>query len=144
MRRIAAVPPLLTLIALAFAVAASPGPASAHHSFAMYDQTRTVTLKGAIKSFLWSNPHVVIWLLGAPATGDAPQTWTVELTSPGNLERIGWSRDSLKPGDEVELQILPLRSGATGGAFKQAKILSTGQVLVANWVQQSQTGGAHP
>jgi len=131
--------PVLTLVAALI----SPGAASAHHSFAMYDQTRTVTLKGAIKSFIWSNPHVVIWLLGASEAGGGPQTWTVELTSPGNLERIGWSRDSLKPGDDVEMQILPLRSGAPGGAFKSAKILATGQVLVANWVQQSKTA-AHP
>jgi len=126
----------LTLVALAV-----PEPARAHHSFAMYDQTRTVTLKGAIKTFLWSNPHVVIWLVGSPETGGAPQTWTVELTSPGNLERIGWSRDSLKPGDAVELKILPLRNGSPGGAFKSAKILATGQELVANWVQQAQATG---
>jgi hypothetical protein len=109
----------------------------------MYDQTRTVTLKGAIKTFLWSNPHVVIWLEGAPITGGAPSVWTIELTSPGNLTRIGWSRTSLKPGDAVEMQILPLRDGQQGGAFKAAKLLATGQVLEANWVQQSQTG-AHP
>jgi len=135
MRRSAA-----TLTALALVLVASPRPAGAHHSFAMYDQMRTVTLKGAIKTFLWSNPHVVIWLVGGPIASGAAQTWTVELTSPGNLERIGWTRESLKPGDEVELQILPLRSGAPGGAFKSAKILATGQELVANWVQQSQTG----
>jgi hypothetical protein len=136
MRRLAAA------IALsALGLLAGPGPASAHHSFAMYDQTRTVTLKGAIKSFLWTNPHVVIWLVGAPTTGGSPQTWTIELTSPGNLTRIGWSRTSLKVGDAVEVQILPLRDGQPGGAFKSAKILATGQVLNANWVQQSQTGG---
>ncbi|MBV9510484.1 MAG: hypothetical protein JO303_09420 [Caulobacteraceae bacterium] len=133
---------LLTLIAACATLLASP-PALAHHSFAMYDQTRTVTLKGAIKTFLWTNPHVVIWLVGAPVGGGSPQTWTVELTSPGNLTRIGWTRTSLKPGDDVEMQILPLRDGQPGGAFKSARILATGQELVANWVQQSQTGG-HP
>jgi hypothetical protein len=127
----------------ALAILSEPQIAAAHHSFAMYDQSRVVTLKGAIKTFMWTNPHVVIWLIGAPVSGGAPQTWTVELTSPGNLTRIGWNRTSLKPGDAVEMQILPLRDGQPGGAFKSAKLLATGQVLVANWVQSSQTGG-HP
>ncbi len=120
-----------------------PPAAQAHHSFAMYDQTRTVTLKGAIKTVLWSNPHVVIWMEGAPITGGANSVWTIELTSPGNLTRIGWTRTSLKPGDAVELQILPLRDGQQGGAFKAAKLLATGQVLDANWVQKSSIT-AHP
>lgn len=138
MRRFAAV--LLLLLAPALI---APVAARAHHSFAMYDQSRVVTLKGAIKTVMWSNPHVVIWLVGAPVTGGQPATWTIELTSPGNLTRIGWTRTSLKPGDAVELEILPLRDGQPGGAFRSAKILATGQVLVANWVQQSQTA-AHP
>jgi len=131
------------LILALSAACALPLAAEAHHSFAMYDQTRTVTLKGAIKTVLWSNPHVVIWLEGAPITGGAPSVWTIELTSPGNLTRIGWTRTSLKPGDAVELQILPLRDGQQGGAFKTAKLLATGQVLDANWVQKSQIA-AHP
>jgi hypothetical protein len=132
-----------TLLLSLSVVLASPLMAQAHHSFAMYDQSRTVTLKGAIKTLMWTNPHVVIWLVGAPITGGQPATWTVELTSPGNLTRIGWTRTSLKAGDAVELQILPLRDGQPGGAFRSAKILATGQVLVANWVGQSQTTG-HP
>jgi hypothetical protein len=131
------------ILALSAAVALPP-TAEAHHSFAMYDQTRTVTLKGAIKTMLWSNPHVVIWLEGAPVTGGVPSLWTIELTSPGNLTRIGWTRTSLKAGDAVELQIMPLRDGQQGGAFKTAKLLATGQVLESNWVLKSQTGALKP
>jgi hypothetical protein len=126
-----------------FLLGAWTDPAAAHHSFAMYDQTRTVTLRGAVKTFLWTNPHVMIWFSGAPVTGGTTQTWTIELTSPGNLTRMGWTRTSLKPGDNIEVQLLPLRDGAPGGAFETAKNLTTGQVLSANWVQQSQTAG-HP
>jgi hypothetical protein len=53
----------------------------------------------------------------------------MELTSPGNLTRMGWSRKSFKPGDHIELQFNPLRDGKHGGAFKEAKLLATGQVL---------------
>ena len=125
-----------TLAVLAgLALLGSPPAASAHHSFAMYDATRTVTLRGAVKTFMWTNPHVVIWLVGAPVSGGTPATWTIELTSPGNLTRIGWSRTSLKPGDDVEVQILPLRDGESGGELKSVTVLATGQVLSGSWVQ---------
>lgn len=135
---------LTAALAASLLVAFSTPPAAqAHHSFAMYDSTRAITLKGAIKNVMWSNPHVVIWLEGAPITGGAPGLWTIELTSPGNLSRIGWTRASLKPGDAVEMQITPLRNGEQGGAFKTAKILATGKVLDGNWIQAAQNG-AHP
>jgi hypothetical protein len=126
--------PIAALALTALVALTSAGAALAHHSFAMYDGTKVVTLKGAVKSFQWTNPHVIVWLMGAPTTGGAPQVWTVELTSPGNLTRIGWTRKSLNAGDEVEVQINPLRDGQPGGSFKTAKLLATGQVLTANWV----------
>jgi hypothetical protein len=127
---------LATTLMVAFS---APHAAQAHHSFAMYDSTRTITLKGAIKNVMWSNPHVVIWLEGAPITGGAPGLWTIELTSPGNLSRIGWTRTSLNAGDAVEVQIMPLRDGQQGGAFKTAKLIATGKVLDGSWIKQSVT-----
>ncbi len=107
-------------------------PALAHHSFAMFDHTKVVALKGTVKEFQWTNPHVVLWVVTDPVAGDAggeTQVWSLELTSPGNLTRTGWNRKSLKAGDKVELQVNPLRDGTHGGSFLQAKILDTGQVL---------------
>jgi hypothetical protein len=129
--------PFAALALTALVALTSAGAALAHHSFAMYDGTKVVTLKGAVKSFQWTNPHVIVWLMGAPAAGGAAQIWTIELTSPGNLTRIGWTRKSLNTGDEVEVQINPLRNGQPGGSFKTAKLLATGQVLTANWVPPS-------
>jgi len=126
--------PIAALALTAIVDLTSAGAALAHHSFAMYDATKVVTVKGAVKSFQWSNPHVIIWLMGAPITGGPPQVWTIELTSPGNLTRIGWTRKSLNIGDEVEIQIAPLRDGQAGGSFKTAKLLATGKVLTANLV----------
>ncbi len=108
-----------------------PVPASAHHSFAMFDTTKTVTLKGTVKDFQWTNPHVVLWVVTAAAGGGDPETWTVELTSPGNLTRSGWSRHSLSPGDKIEVEINPLRDGTHGGGFRKVT-LASGEVLTSS------------
>lgn len=107
-------------------------PAWAHHSFAMFDFGKTVTLKGTIKEFQWTNPHVVLYVLADGAPGTAPQEWVLELTSPGNLTRGGWNRHAFNAGDKVEIELSPLRDGTNGGAFRQGKILGSGQVWSSN------------
>jgi hypothetical protein len=107
-------------------------PALAHHSFAMFDFSNTVTIKGTVKEFRWTNPHVILLVTAAPKAGQAEEAWSMELTSPGNLTRIGWSRRSFKPGDHIELEFNPLRDGKHGGAFRKATLLDTGQVLTSN------------
>jgi hypothetical protein len=115
-------------------------PVLAHHSFAMFDFAKVVTIKGTVKEFQWTNPHVILWV-NAPATaGEAPQAWSIELTSPGNLTRVGWSRHSFKAGDKIELELSPLRDGKHGGAFKKATLLDTGQVLTSNLREQEKPG----
>ena len=86
-------------------------PALAHHSFAMFDQSKTVTLKGNVVEFQWTNPHSWIELqVGA-------DKWSIELNSPNNLTRQGWRRTVIKPGDAVTITINPLRNGMKGGLF---------------------------
>lgn len=113
------------------ALLATAGAAAAHHSFAMFDAGRTVVLKGTVKEFQWTNPHVLVWVLAEGKAGEAPALWTAELTSPGNLTRMGWSKRSLKPGDRVEVEVSPLRDGSHGGGFRKAVLTDTGQVLTA-------------
>jgi hypothetical protein len=107
-------------------------PALAHHSFAMFDFGNTVTITGKVEEFRWSNPHVVLLAAATPTAGEAPDVWSFELTSPGNLTRLGWTRLSLKPGDRIRLEFNPLRDGKHGGAFKKATLLDTGQVLTSS------------
>jgi hypothetical protein len=107
-------------------------PALAHHSFAMFDFSKTVTVKGTVTEFRWTNPHVALLVQFDPKPGAAPEVWSMELTSPGNLTRGGWSRHSFKPGDRIELQFNPLRDGKHGGAFDQATFLDTGKVITAD------------
>jgi hypothetical protein len=111
-------------------------PAAAHHSFAMFDQSKVVTLDGTVKDFQWVNPHVVLWVLAPSpdaAADAAPDTWTVELTSPGNLTRLGWTRRSLNPGDKVKVEIAPLRDGTHGGGFRKVTLVDSGQVLTSSF-----------
>jgi hypothetical protein len=119
------------------------GVAFAHHSFAMYDSTKLVTIDGSVTNFQWTNPHVLLWVTGTSAAGEDPTLWTVELpTSPGNLGRMGWTKHSLKGGDHITVELNPLRDGKHGGSFKKATLVATGKVLLANPVSKGADGGA--
>jgi hypothetical protein len=104
-----------TLLALAFAFAI-PSFCFAHHSFAMFDPAKSVTLQGEVKEFRWTNPHVFIQLM-ATAQGGASEEWSIEMTSPEHLARAGWRPGTLKRGDKVMLVVHPLRTGEHGGQF---------------------------
>jgi hypothetical protein len=116
-------------VIVAAMVGAAP-PAVAHHSFAMYEPTKTLTLKGTVKSFQWTNPHVIVWLVVQPEDGGAVQEWSLETTSPGVLTRAGWTRQSLKAGDRVSVTFSPLRDGSRGGGLNSVTLLDTGQTLI--------------
>jgi DNA replicative helicase MCM subunit Mcm2 (Cdc46/Mcm family) len=73
----------------------------AHHGTAAYDLSKTVTVKGKVTKFNFINPHVQVFF---DVTGDkGVGQWQAELTSPNHLVRTGWSRDTLKPGDDVTI-----------------------------------------
>src|SRR5262245_47852426 len=73
----------------------------AHHSFAMFDHTRTVTIKGKVTLFQWTNPHGYIEV-DAPGPDGAVKHYTLELTSVNMLQRAGWRSNMIKAGDEVK------------------------------------------
>ena len=113
--------PLLPIAAAALALAFA-GPALAHHSYAMFDMTKTVTLTGDIVKFKWQNPHAYIQIDVPVKDGDKVERWAIEMTSPNDLAVQGWKRSSLKPGDHVAIQVHPLRDGGKGGSFSAAKL----------------------
>jgi hypothetical protein len=98
---------------LAFALATS-APALAHHSFAVFDHTRTVTVKGTVTKFQWTNPHAFLELDVTDATGTV-RPYTIELTSVNMLSRVGWKSTMIKAGDQVKAIVAPLLSGQPGG-----------------------------
>ncbi|HTX15138.1 MAG TPA: DUF6152 family protein [Candidatus Baltobacteraceae bacterium] len=91
--------------------------AFAHHSRAMFDQTRQIKLVGTVKDFQWTNPHCWIQVLvpdpDNPAA--APVEWGVEMGAPVEVMRKGWKPGSLSPGDKVTIVVNPLRDGEHGG-----------------------------
>jgi len=115
------------VFAVAVAALLTAAPALAHHSFAMFDQRRIMTLEGTVTEFQWTNPHAFIEL-DVPGERGAVTHWSIELNSPNNLTRQGWSRSSLKPGDKVTLRMNPLRDGKSGGLFLDLT-LASGKVL---------------
>jgi hypothetical protein len=111
--------------ALTAALIAVPG--GAHHSFAMFDQTKSVTIKGQVVEFQWTNPHAFIELEVPDGQGGANR-WSIELNSPNNLTRQGWRRSSLAVGQTVSVTLNPLRNGKKGGLFNKV-VFADGKVL---------------
>jgi hypothetical protein len=104
------------------------GSARAHHAFAMFDISKEVTLEGVVKAFHWTNPHALLDLMVKDNAGKEVE-WSIEGSSPSNLARFGWTRNSLKAGDRVQAVIHPFKDGAIGGSL--VKITVNGQVVGA-------------
>ena len=118
---------LAILAAVTGAALAFAPQASAHHSYAMFDMQATKTLAGTVKDFEWTNPHTWLWVYVTNASG-AQEQWGIEGMSPNFLGRRGWSRNTLKPGDKITLDIHPLRNGERGGSFLSVT-LPSGKVM---------------
>ena len=101
--------------------------AVAHHSFAMFDLGKNVTVEAAIKEVQFTNPHV--WLQILVKDGDGVETeWSIESGAPGMMLRNGWKPSTLKAGDKVTLTMHPLRNGKPGGSLVSVKV-PDGRVL---------------
>ncbi len=108
---------MMLAIAGVAVVGLAAAPAFAHHSFAMFDNQKTVVLDGTVKEFQWTNPHSWVQLIVKdPATGKDVE-WSIEGGSPNGLSRYGWKRTSLKPGDKAQVTIHPLKDGTNGGSL---------------------------
>lgn len=107
----------MSRILYAFGIASlflgSAGAANAHHSFAMFDTTKTVTLTGTVSKWSWANPHSFLEMTVEGAGG--PQHWEIESASPAMLSRMGMSRKTLSTGEKVTVKIQPRRDGSSGG-----------------------------
>jgi len=104
------------------------GAALAHHSTAAY-QTRTTTLKNAVvKKFAWQNPHCILSFDAKDDRGRVT-TWSVEAGSPSALSRIGWSRNSLKVGDTMAVELFPAKNGARIGRLAKLTLADGHELL---------------
>jgi Family of unknown function (DUF6152) len=102
-------------------------PATAHHSFAMFDAEKTLTLSGTVKEIEWTNPHMWLYVMAPDQTGKI-QEYPLEMQGPGQSMKNGWKQDSVKPGDKVTVEMHPLKTGARGGQLMSV-LLPSGQKL---------------
>ena len=117
---------VFVVVALAMCAATA---AHAHHSSAMYDQEKTLTLRGVVTQVRWTSPHVNFSVQADAARGQAGAAWVLEATSPGNLMRAGWARTSLKVGDRISVVVAPLRDGTHGGWCRGVTLVDSGRKL---------------
>ena len=90
-------------------------PAFAHHSNAMYDRTKVIEVKGTVREFQWTNPHIFIELDVAGST----TPFSIEGPTPSILRTRGWKFNSLKAGDQIAVMMHPLKDGRRGGGLVQ-------------------------
>ncbi len=110
---------LLATISTALGLLCASVPLMAHHSFAAeYDSTKTITIKGVVQKVAWMNPHAYVWVDVKDDNGKIT-TYAFESLSPNALMRGGWTRNSLKAGDQVTVD---------GYMAKDGKPLNDGSV----------------
>jgi hypothetical protein len=105
-------------------------PAFAHHGAAAYDTSKTVSVKATITDFQFINPHVLVFFEVRNDDGSVAK-WQGELTSPNHLARTGWTKSSLKPGDEITISGARSKNGGTALWINKV-VRSDGQELRLN------------
>jgi len=123
---------MLVVLAAVGSLVMFSSSAMAHHGVAGYDMTKTITVHGTVSKFDWSNPHVVVYV-DAKNEGGEMQHWTIEFASPVHMVRAGWSKGSMKTGDDITIETHPSRNGAPVGISSTItfilKVVVNGQAL---------------
>ncbi len=96
------------------------GVAGAHHSYAMFDMTKTVAFEGTVKEYQWTNPHAFIEVMAS--TPEGPKQYSIEGNNLRVMANAGWKFNTLKPGDKVTVEMHPLRNGEPGGSLATVKL----------------------
>ena len=121
-----------SILALAvFGVVLAAAPLMAHHSFAAeYDNKKPVKLTGTITKIDWMNPHVYFYLDVTDDSGNVVN-WAFEMGPPNGLQRSGWTRNTMKVGDEVIVEGTLAKDGSKQANARSVTMASTGKKLGA-------------
>jgi hypothetical protein len=104
--------PAFSFLALIAGLGLAAVPAVAHHSFAAeFDSNKPITISGCVTKLEWMNPHARFYLDVKDASGKVTN-WEFELGSPNGLMRAGWTRSSLKTGDDVTVKGFRAKDGS--------------------------------
>lgn len=119
----------ILIVALGVAMALACLPGLAHHGAAAYDTSKTVTIKGTVKQWNWTNPHCLLFV---DTTDDAGQAvhWILETQNPLSMSNMGWAGDSFKPGDPITVRATPAKNGRPIGLVVDV-VLANGHKLNA-------------
>ena len=107
-------PKLAASFGLVVGLLVACGSMWAHHGNAAYDEKHPITITGTVTEFVWSNPHCQIYLDVKDDKGSVVN-WGIESQSPGILHRNSWTRDSIKPGDQIAITLVAAKNGAPVG-----------------------------
>jgi hypothetical protein len=105
-------------------------PLVAHHGGAAFDTDKKIILKGTVTEWYWANPHCLIQL-DVKDPGGQTVHWVTETSAPPSMVNAGWTKVSLKPGDQVSVTVEPVKNGNPLGrvvqvVFPDGKTLSGG------------------
>ena len=104
-------------------------PSFAHHGTASFDTTKDLTLKGTVTDWIWANPHCFLKFDAMDETGTVGN-WAVEVSNPTDMTKRGWARRSFKAGDQVTVNLQPVKNGAPIGRVRTV-MLADGSTLSA-------------
>jgi Family of unknown function (DUF6152) len=121
---------VLTALAMMAGLSLVALPGFAHHGSSAYDFTKLLTLNATVTSLEWGNPHCILKFDGKDEKG-AVSPWTLEMYNPLWMARAGWTKDTLKPGDEIVVTFHPAKNGSGNGYIRipESKIVFHGQPL---------------
>lgn len=89
-------------------------PLLAHHGNAAYDVSKTITVKGVVTEWFWANPHCLLKFDAKDEKGEL-QHWVMEANNVPSMSKVGWTKSSFKPGDEVTITMTPPKNGSPVG-----------------------------
>jgi Family of unknown function (DUF6152) len=120
-----------TLLTISLSLVLAGTPLLAHHSFAAeYDAKKPIKLKGIITKVDWMNPHVYFYIDVEDDKGNITN-WAFEMGPPNGLQRAGWTRNTMKIGDEVIVDGSMAKDGSKSGNARSVTLASTGKKLGA-------------
>jgi hypothetical protein len=110
-------------------------PLFAHHGTAAFDTTKKITVKATVTEWFWANPHCFMKFDAKDDKGNLVH-WAAETSNPSDMVKLGWSKLTFKPGDEVTVTFIPVKNGLPVGRVQQV-VLANGQILSAQVVLPS-------
>ena len=121
------------------------GPLFAHHGAVAFDTTKRITMKATVVEWFWANPHCVLRFDVTNDKGDV-EHWYAETSNPADMVNNGWTKGSIKAGDQIGITLMPVKNGKTIGRIVEV-VLPNGQRLGSGFGQTpppSATPGGSP